>query len=348
MSDEVERDDRPSRYEDVIDTDDRGERTVVVYRASSVGGCPRALVAFGLDYDPMPVPDEMQKKFDEGTNWELRLLDRIAKKGVDTRDGQHYKLTLNGDHQHRVRFPVIDGVEVRAALDDVGAVYEINGEDISHPTPCIVEVKFLGDDMYEDFKRKGIGFKPGYAWQVSSQMYGMEHELKVMVPVLFVCALKKRSPSGKLIGIAELTGEWIISPPIKGAEFVTKLTRVEQAIAKQKLPDCEPMYPCPFFYMHDEKKIERLDDELLVSLVAQFENAKRQEKSWEAKRKAAQEGIFGFFESEGIKGGTRHVGDFKVVDVWAEMPERTVQYKASTTHYVKVEKINESKGKGKK
>lgn len=172
-------DDRPARYE----TDDNG-KTIIVYRSSSIGGCPKMLAAIGLDYEPTDPPDSMQQKFDEGHAWEHKILAKLEAKGVKEKTtGSHFHVKLaDNSSQKRVRYPVLGptkkraAVEVQAALDAMGEVVSIGEEDadeMGYPTHCMVEVKFLGDDLFNDFVKKGIEFKDSYRWQVSTHIHAM-------------------------------------------------------------------------------------------------------------------------------------------------------------------------------
>lgn len=129
-SDDRKGDDRPAVYVENIDGVD-----VVVYRASALGGCERALVAARVGATRHPVPAVIQNAFDEGHRNEPIIMGRFA----DDHTGQ-MRLIPNGENQRQVQIPVIwsgkrktsQPIMVRGSLDGlaIGVSGDLKGKKI--------------------------------------------------------------------------------------------------------------------------------------------------------------------------------------------------------------------------
>src|SRR5918992_1081323 len=81
-------DDRPSVYVE-------GDR--VVYRASAVGGCLRALVACRLGYTPLPFDEGSELRMNEGVLHEPAILAALEKDGwIVAGQQREVELTVGG------------------------------------------------------------------------------------------------------------------------------------------------------------------------------------------------------------------------------------------------------------
>lgn len=228
-------DNRPSRY---IEERDGGE--LVVYRASSLNKCPRALVALARGYPPEPLPDFMLEVFAEGHRYEPAIIEKLeALQGADVEGRQEvYELDLGEMHGRQV--------VVRGSVDG-----EINSD--SHRT--LVEIKKVRYGGWAEFCRKKVEYVDSYPWQLSAYMLaGGFHD------ALFVGG---RLEDGE---ITALSVNHYPDPPIPFKAIRDRVQQVEDLIAEGwGVPEvtCTDQYPCEFFKFHDvpdEPEEYELDD----------------------------------------------------------------------------------------
>jgi hypothetical protein len=203
---------RPSVYED---------GGLVVYRASAVGGCSRALAAEKLGFNPLPFNESTLTIFREGHRHEDHVIEDLTEQGW----------RFSGQ-QDEVEVKVTPSVLIRGHLDAIGI--PPNEDD-----RVVAEVKALGDSTFKLFVRKGIMAFPRYAVQLSIYMHA-----KAM-PGAFV--VKSRNSGG--IVIVRFS-----EPPVEMKEIRAKVARAEAMARAGDLPGCdvESQWNCPFLYLHDE------------------------------------------------------------------------------------------------
>jgi len=221
-------DNRPAAYLD----DDR-----IILRASSFGSaCIRDLVLHLLgEHEPLPVPADLQARFDAGTAAEPHILARVRELGWESK----------GLAQAEGELKVLPGVYVRFHPDEVMSV----------PTTSdtrLVECKALAESTFEQARTRGTGSLPfGYDWQLSVMM----HALKL--PAVWV-GLKK-NPDDPEDWSGELHLEFVDKPPRSLGEIVKRAKAVRDAYLHAadggEVPECEgDRYPCPFLYLRPEKE----------------------------------------------------------------------------------------------
>ena len=329
---------------DVRHDADRSNRIVTVderlieYRASAVGGCSRALVCAGLGYEGHQPPDWMQEKFDEGHTLEPVVVGWLKEgRAFNTRGGGTESFHDVGREQepHDLQVGVVeqDGVDytvvVRAHSDAMG---KIGGFEVD------IEIKCVGDDLWGDFRSKGLAGLHHYAWQVSARMHA--HGL----PVAFVVARKKGSLSKGDLEIVDVLVEIVTEPPIPMRDFKRRLLKVENAIgdaeADAELPPCDiRQYPCLYWYLHDDTENEtrtRVDDALLAGQVAAYKAAAAEEADAKKRKDLFMAGIKAWMDANGmgVDGARYEVGDFKVTYVASFVPSRVTEER--TDRYVRV------------
>lgn len=151
--------DRPIAYTD---------RDTVMYRASAIGGCERALLAARLDAERHPVPAVMQKYFDQGHVNEPIIMDRWAA------DHPDYTLTTNDNPPAVLDFDV--------ELDDgwltpVQVVGTVDGLAAAAGTLTVVDAKAMSSSNMDKIIEKGLdglGFGGHYLWQMAVYVTGLE------------------------------------------------------------------------------------------------------------------------------------------------------------------------------
>jgi hypothetical protein len=356
--------DRPPAY-----VDDDGD---VCYRASALGLCDKALAAIRLGTIPAAPPPKMQRVFDEGHRLEQDVL----------AGGLGALVEGESERQYRFKFPVKLGtrtVYITCTADEViaGAVY-IDGKGnfaaASESSYLVREAKAFGDDYWGKWKKAkaaGNGFDafPGYAAQVSVQMYAAEHEFGQLPVLEFVVGLKGpgRGEDGKPDASLprEIVG-WdstlVTEPPVKMSALKLKLMRVEKLVqaveAGGELPaSCELTYPCPVYFLHGDKPAaggklateepDAIEDDLLDSLAAELALANgeyttlmAQANLVDQRRKALKEGLKAWFEDRGQgEGGAVRTARYRLVYKVEDRAEGII--KAHKRRTYEVERVTE-------
>lgn len=224
-------DNRPSVYIE-------GDR--VVYRASAVGGCLRALVAARLGYTPLPFDDNSELRMAEGNLHEPAIIDRLEEDG--------YEIDAE---QREVELVIGDRIVIRGHID--GATSD-----------RVVEAKAMGQDPYGDWLAKGFDGNYRYACQLSTYMAALN--LKGLM------AVKNRN-TGHL-HVTEVD-----EPPVPIALIKARVARVEAIARTGELPDCDvsSTWNCPFRFLHDQKdrqSVDVIDDDEVDALAAAYDHAR--------------------------------------------------------------------------
>jgi len=309
-------DDRPACY---FDPDI--ERWV--YRASALGSCDRELVAHRRGMVGSPTPDWLQVRFDEGHDWEARILTRFSEDtGLALRGFQATGALLVGKN-----------VAVRGSID-------------AETDDAVVDAKFLGPDLYRKLVKGGIEAFPHYRWQQAVYAHAMEKQR-----VCLAMGLKEIEGEGDdrvITGIAEMHYLWVdvADLPTVG-QIKARVMKLEKVAAGEEWPACpQPFqYPCAFDYLHDEVdntvEVEGEGAQML-SDAADKDRAIRLLEA-EAKKLKAERNreveialeLAGLAQTEGHK---LKAGDVEVTWVYSHTPAAVIEKyerKASTRMYPK-------------
>lgn len=230
-----------------------------IYRASSLGGCSKAIIAARLDYDPMDPPESMGQVFAEGNLHETAVIDWLKGRAFRVQDVQletviHCPLNclIIGHIDGVVEWSVRSGATCRAVL----------------------EVKSMSDAAFKEFSTKRwatSGLIQKYKWQLSAYMVALG--LPGMVVV------KNRNNGQHLI-------VEVPEPFYDSSQLVARVVSLEIQARKGLPESCDnPSYPCPFYYLHEEKAPELVGSAGLASqgqpaspelglLVAEYQAAK--------------------------------------------------------------------------
>jgi uncharacterized small protein (DUF1192 family) len=315
-------DDRPSVY-----FDPEVERWV--YRASALGSCERELVLHRRGMTGSPTPDWLQVRFDEGHDWETRILDRFVEdQGTPLRGFQARGALLVGKH-----------AMVRGSID-------------AETDDAVVDAKFLGPDLYRKLIKDGIDAFPHYAWQQAVYAHAMEKQR-----VCLAMGLKEIEGEGDdrvIVGIAEMHYLWVELKDLPTIpQIKARVMRLEKLAQGNDLPACPvPFpYPCPFDYMHDEVdtaiEVKGEGADLLQS-AAELDRAIRileaETKKLKAERNRQVEitlELAGLAQTEGHK---LKAGGVEVTWIYSHTPAAVIEKyerKASTRAYPKFKTNNE-------
>jgi len=242
-------DNRPTRY-----TEERDGETIIVYRASGLGTCPRALVAYSQPkaYIPAEKPEWFQKVLDEGTAYEDAIRDAYCEKeGMEVHDDQ---LECELELGEMFGYTVI----VRGHIDGQAVTPQFGGGD---EPARLFEAKKFRDSTWPNFVRQGVNVNVNYPWQVSVYMHALDldecdftggHLMKVLDDNGDPVPDAEGEPTWEM---TEILVKHIAVPPIPLKAIRNRIYEVERQIAAgmdaTEVECSKKMYPCPFFKLHD-------------------------------------------------------------------------------------------------
>jgi hypothetical protein len=226
---------------------------VRVYRASGLGGCIKAQVAAQLGFTALDTSKKMENMAREGALHEGAV---IASLGTVT------------DMQQEVTIPILRDVRIVGHIDGMWG-------------GGVLEIKSMGKDAFKAWKEKRWetpGLVQKYKWQVSCYMHALNMPLRFIV---------KCRDSGEI-------DERYTDEPFYGMdEIMARVLEIEKWVRRGELPDeCSvAQYPCPFYYLEQQKSLEIMEDEVLDDLVQMLEDARVAEKAAKARVKAARDSV---------------------------------------------------------
>lgn len=291
----VERDERPARY---VERDEETGEETVVYRASSVGACPRALLLTGLGYPGRPWSEWFSEVLDEGTRMESQI------EAMYTQQTGHPVV----DRQREYDLEIVAGVKVRCHID---GRYPFN---MSMPpgsgAGMFNEFKKLRPSGWEQFKRVGVEMHNHWLWQMATVQHATQAEYMRLIGGLY-------DPERDCI--TEIFIHNYTDPVLPLKAIRRKIIAVELAITNGADPmgvECAPkMWPCPFEAHHDEQpEVRELskerDAEMLTAWIDEYrevsgEMAKlaEREKPLKAAKDELRGKIEGWLRKAGVAGG---------------------------------------------
>lgn len=254
-------DHRPLRYLEP-DPDD-GTVEQVVYRASSLGSCDRAVLLTALGYAVQPDPPGWRQVLDEGTIAESAIRTMWEEeRGHDVVDDQ---LTVE------LEIGEINGrrVIVRGHID--GRWYDSDTEVLGGGG--LWESKKFRASTYPDFLRDGIEVHKNYPWQLSVYMHALGLDYAEVTGGLLAgyrdvntgelhdsaFEFEGWSPNATPDRIPEISR--IKIKPVHGApiplkDIVKRIIMLERLIARNPDPasvECIRSWPCGYYPYHDPK-----------------------------------------------------------------------------------------------
>ena len=225
------RDDRPAVY-----LEDRK----VIYRASALGRCKRALWAARSQMERMPIPDIVQMGMDEGTNLEPTILSILH-------DKHNFEYAPNGaQRQIEIVCGSYNGYThiVRGRIDQLGT--STNG------SPLPIDVKAFTPDDCDKFREHRWDAFPGYAWQQSCYAVGMQTN-SFFMPIFNKGTLR-----------IEPWSLCIYKSLYKRKEIRDRILDIEEAYESNTMPDsCPSDFGCPYPYLHERQDPDQLPDNVI-------------------------------------------------------------------------------------
>jgi hypothetical protein len=230
----------------------------VLYRASSVGGCPRKLWAARSGYPAQPPTAKMQAIFDRGHELEPIILKALQDRGWQLRNYQGEVLFQVFTLPSGTTISIIGHYDCEARYPLLGQLANPSHEaNWSEWYPC--DVKGFGPDLISEYLSHGIDNLPHYQWQQSIYVIGHDSAKAFLMPIwdkekneLLQSSLYPRIPDITLTDIE------------------SKLASIEHAYLNSQMPECTLEYPCPYYNLHDEKASpsDTVPPEAIIFIVA--------------------------------------------------------------------------------
>lgn len=317
------------------------EGDTLVIRASALGNCLGNLFRSGHGETPMPPPDWMQEKFDQGHEAEPIILDWVRGRSWGVFDDFELEERFGELHngQARIEIPCGSGLVVRQHFDGfareggTGREFCLEAKAWTAGTLKSFEAKveFVkageGENTYESSVIVPSSMRSSYiGYQISCAILGSK------MPVLLVVGVKTEESKGKPpeeVEIEDFFTYVVEEPPFSRGEVMSRAMRVREVLNEGKPPPCDiRQFPCGYWQEHDETEgvwakgvavdIATIDVEeaLFDSLASEYHAAHLQEKQWKERKSAAKKGLDAAFE------GTTEPIESKLVRV-----KKTVQTK---------------------
>ncbi len=309
-------------------------------RASAFGGCIRSLAAAGREVEPQPVPDWMQKAFDEGhLNEPIIRGMAFAAEGVtrvpppEGREQHSARLTLHTEHGIAHLNGSVDDL---ALIDGEMFVHEYKAMGPSYVAKLRPIIEAGGDDVATKVLAT---MPPQYAWQLSAYMHGASAETQLSAR-LVIGVKDETGVVTELLPVVTFT-----TPPHSLAEIHNRVTEiVRHAAGEGDYPPCDvEMYPCPYYLLHDDEPelhIVTGDDAVKMRLaVDSLTTAKQMEAAAKAMKDGAYKEIRELLgdhakaEVAPVPGSMDHL---KVTWITSEVAESTRTIKAHTKSYPRI------------
>lgn len=240
-------DDRPIRY---VETASDGTPTRIVYRASSLGGCERAMIATARGLPKQPHPEWFADVLEEGNTAEpiiSAMWDESS--GVATvRQQEELELwVMDIDLVHggqTLEVPVV----IRAHID--GRADRIADHLDPYCVPELREYKKFRTSTWPNFIRQGCEINIFYPWQLAAMMHAIK-EAEGDYPLVEMVAGRWEDDT-----VQEISVHYIDNPPIPLKAIKKKIARIERLLAEGYDPTdpevvcTENQFPCGHWRIH--------------------------------------------------------------------------------------------------
>ncbi len=256
----------------------------IIYRASALGSCPRALLASRRDLSPVPNTAIQQRAYDEGIAAEPIIIESLKS-----------KLTIVQE-QREVTLHIADNIFVIGHVDGLVANFNPNPVTASSPVyPLLpLEVKAFAQSTYDTWIRSKLSAFPSYAWQISCYCAALH-----VTHALFAIHNKATSK----------TKLFLLRAPYTPDQINSRILAIESLIPNQdSWPPCERTgFLCPYPYLHESTPVEPVSDPHLDSLLEAYHRAQLGKAAIETLLKDSRQEILDYLESKSLTtGATPH------------------------------------------
>lgn len=290
-------DNRPPRY-----TEGKGADKRVIYRASSLGMCDKAMVALSMGYDPRAFPQWFQEILDEGTRSESTIRTMYEDK---LRDGWPEVKVV--DVGKVLEMEILEGVWLRGSID---------GMLMTQNVPTLFEAKKIRDSGWAQYLRVGVEYQNNYPMQTSAYIHMLEEELGIQPDMAFVGGHMENKGTEEEPDwqITEVDQHIYVDPPISLRAIKKRIVGLERLISETKaIGDLQcgdqRMFPCPVFYLHDEDEEEtpeRPSTELIEANVREYDTLEADRikgQAAEKRQKQIKDGVTAWLKASGQENG---------------------------------------------
>ncbi len=226
----------------------RIEDGVVIIRASALGMCVRALWASLEEIGAAASPEWLMEAAERGNRYEKAMNKKLR--------GEGYVII---SEQEEVEYWVIPGkLKVLGHTDGVVCLPASKNGDVNHSDVLmnrLLEIKSMSPNVFKAWMADGFLSKPNNAWQLGVYMAATR------LPAHYICvrAHEEANDLGQLAIDKHVMEETtaidirdITVPPRTEAEIKAKAMAVYKAWKVGVMLPCEEVFPCPFYFLHDE------------------------------------------------------------------------------------------------
>lgn len=214
----------------------------IVYRASGLGGCPRALWAARKKYTRKPLPQNFQAIFARGHEIE------DITKFILVNDGW---TLINSQYEVRLDFPPMVELLPITVLGHIDCDSRLDQSD----PYVLTEIKGFGKEFLSRYSHTDINAFPTYCAQISTYLHA-RHQSRWRFIVYQKTHTSPEDSRTRLI-IREYE-----EPPWPVEKIRQRVEEIEFLATEQdpsKVP-CINSYPCQYFYLHDTPQSASLTD----------------------------------------------------------------------------------------
>lgn len=241
-------DSRPIRY---IEHADDGTPTRIIYRASSLGGCERAMIATARGLPTQPHPEWFAEVLEEGNTAEpiiSAMWDEQS--GIPTvRQQEELELWVMDVDLVVAGVTYVDvPVVVRAHID--GRADTVADSPVPELIPTLREYKKFRNSTWPNFIRQGCEINLFYPWQLAAMMHAIK-AVEGDYPLVEMVAGRWEDDT-----VQEISVHFIDNPPIPLKAIKKKIARIERLLAEGYDPTdpevvcTENQYPCGHWRIH--------------------------------------------------------------------------------------------------
>lgn len=352
-----------------------------IYSASTLGECDVALAQRILgDVDPSDMPESLHVALEQGNINEPIILDMLLmgeydhgeherdqwrvydevdfrSLGIETGEVMERESgTRDYTGQPRVWLPILKSAVIRSHLDAIAVQSLSSDVGPVDGGRRVVEVKAFGDSYWNQWKSRGLASFPGYALQLSAQMYGAGNT--VLDRADYMRALFIVGHKGEDGVVFEIDVQYVDEPPIAKGALVKKVLAVERIVKEYQasgvLPKCdEGRWPCPFYFTQEcsgkpPAEVVLIDDLELGDAARRLWTASQDAKAAEGEKDIAKGQIKKLLEKYAVEAGSKAKvkdeagNEYEVERVSRPMPEST--RRAYTQEFAQVKLVGGAKG----
>ncbi len=215
----------------------------IIYRASSLGSCPRSLWASRKSYTRKPYPSKFLDIFSRGHEIEDITKSILSAAGW---------VIINNDYEVHVDLgPIIELLPVWI----LGHI-DCDSKILPDQQYVLTEIKGFGKSFLDRYIEKDILGFPQYAYQVSAYLHARQQTRWRLI-------IYKKTTTSPEDSFDRLVIRDYESPPLSLDDLRNRVVQVESMVELHNDPTkvpCLNNYPCQYYYLHDTPESITLTD----------------------------------------------------------------------------------------